>query len=200
MKPARRFGAAQRAVVTTRMPAAKERTRHRHVSKMNPDATTAIRLRCRRHMFITPERELQREKRMLKYLITAATVGLLSVSAYAAADNTYPNATMETAIPQSAVTVTDWYKQDVYDPNNNKIGEVMDVLVDKSGKVSTLIVGVGGFLGVDQKDVAVPFEHVHATTKNNKMRLVMNTTKDSLKSAPGFKYDSSTTTWVPAGK
>jgi hypothetical protein len=26
---------------------------------------------------------------------------------------------------------------------------------------------------------------------------VMNTTKDSLKSAPGFKYDSNTTTWVP---
>jgi sporulation protein YlmC with PRC-barrel domain len=137
---------------------------------------------------------------MLKYLTTAAAVGFLSVSAYAAQDATYPNAMMETVIPQSAVTVTDWYKQDVYDPNNNKIGEIMDVLVDKSGKISTLIVGVGGFLGAGEKDVAVPFEHVHATNKNNKIYLVMNTTKDSLKSAPGFRYDSNSTTWVPDKK
>lgn len=36
--------------------------------------------------------------------------------------------------------------------------------------------------------------------KNNKITLVMNTTKDSLKSAPGFKYDRSTTSWVPDNK
>ena len=35
---------------------------------------------------------------------------------------------------------------------------------------------------------------------NNKMYLVMNATKDSLKNAPGFKYDSNTTTWVPENK
>jgi sporulation protein YlmC with PRC-barrel domain len=132
---------------------------------------------------------------MRKSVITAAAVGLLTVSAYAASD--YPSAQLQTTIPQDAVTVTDWYKQDVYDPNNNKIGQIMDVLVDKSGKVDTLIVGVGGFLGMGEKDVAVPFDHVHANMQNNKMTLVMNTTKDSLKSAPGFKYDSNSTTWVP---
>ena len=53
-----------------------------------------------------------------------------------------------------------------------------------------------GFLGAGEKDVAVPFEAVHPTMKDKKWWLVMNTTKDSLKSAPGFKYDSDTTTWV----
>ena len=53
-----------------------------------------------------------------------------------------------------------------------------------------LIVGVGGFLGAGEKDVAVPFEAVHPTMKDKKWWLVMNTTKDSLKSAAGFKYDS----------
>jgi hypothetical protein len=43
----------------------------------------------------------------------------------------------------------------------------------------------------------VPFDEVQATTKDNKVHLVMNTTKDALKSAPGFKYDSNATTWVP---
>ena len=136
---------------------------------------------------------------MLKLVTAAVAAGLFSAAAYAAQD--VPNAAMQTAIPQSAVTVTDWYKQNVYDPNNTKIGEIMDVLVDKSGHINTLIVGVGGFLGVDEKDVAVPFEAVHATMKdNNKMYLVMNATKDSLKSARGFKYDSTTTTWMPDNK
>jgi PRC-barrel domain len=44
--------------------------------------------------------------------------------------------------------------------DKNKIGEIMDVLVDKSGKIAALIVGVGGFLGAGEKDVAVPFEAV----------------------------------------
>ena len=107
------------------------------------------------------------------------------------------SAKMHTALPGEALTVTDWYKQNVYDPNENKIGDVKDVLVDKTGKVVALIVAVGGFLGAGEKDVAVPFEAVHPTMKDKKWWLVMNTTKDSLKSAPGFKYDSSSTTWVP---
>jgi sporulation protein YlmC with PRC-barrel domain len=130
---------------------------------------------------------------MFKPIATAALLGFLTVSAFAAQES----ARMQTSIPGNALTVTDWYKQDVYDPNNNKIGQISDVLVDKSGKISTLIIGVGGFLGAGQKDVAVPFEEVQATTKDNRVHLVMNTTKDALKSAPGFKYDSSTTTWVP---
>jgi len=132
---------------------------------------------------------------MLKHVVVATAIGFAAVSAYAA-----PSAMMQTSIPQNTLTVTDWYKQDVYDPNNTKIGEINDVLLDKSGKVSTLIVGVGGFLGAGEKDVAVPFEAVEATMRNNKITLVMNTTKDSLKSAPGFKYDRSTTTWVPDNK
>jgi hypothetical protein len=55
-----------------------------------------------------------------------------------------------------------------------------------------LIVGVGGFLGAGEKDVAVPFDAVHPTMKDKKWWRVMTTTKDSLKSAPGFKYDSNT--------
>jgi sporulation protein YlmC with PRC-barrel domain len=136
---------------------------------------------------------------MLKTIFAAAAIGALSMTTYAAQEAyaAQDMAKVQTEIPASAMTVTDWYKQDVYDPNDAKIGQIMDVLVDKSGRVSTLIVGVGGFLGAGEKDVAVPFQDVSATSKNNKMYLVMNTTKDSLKSAPGFKYDSSTTTWVP---
>ena len=101
-----------------------------------------------------------------------------------------------TSVPSNSVTVTDWYKQNVYDPQNTKIGEVMDVLVSPDGKVNSVIVGVGGFLGAGEKDVAVDFSAIKRTTKDNSIYLTMNTTKNALQSAPGFKYDKDTTTWV----
>src|ERR1700749_759089 len=132
---------------------------------------------------------------MRKTMIAAAALLASGQVSFAAGD--YPVAKIQTKLPGEAVTVTDWYKQNVYDPNENKIGDIKDVLVDKSGRVIALIVGVGGFLGAGEKDVAVPFEAVHPTMKDKKWWLVMNTTKDTLKSAPGFKYDSKPTTWVP---
>ena len=101
------------------------------------------------------------------------------------------------SIPANAMTITHWYKQSVYDPNDSKIGEIMDVLVDREGKATALIVGVGGFLGMGEKDVAVPFNAVQVTNKNNNTwHLVMNSTKDALKNAKGFKYDRNAMTWI----
>lgn len=100
-------------------------------------------------------------------------------------------------VPGSSHTVTDWYKQDVYDTSNNKIGEVSDVLVGQNGQVDALIIGVGGFLGAGEKDVAVSFSAVKPANKSDKIYLTMNTTKDALKAAPGFKYDRDKTAWVP---
>jgi len=109
-----------------------------------------------------------------------------------------PTAQIMPSIPTNSMTVTHWYKQNVYDPSENKIGEIMDVLVDREGKATALIVGVGGFLGMGEKDVAVPFNAVQVTSKNNnKWYLVMNSTKEALKSAKGFKYDRNAMTWTP---
>ena len=74
----------------------------------------------------------------------------------------------------------------------------MDVLVDRGGKIVELVVGAGGFLGMGEKDVIVPFNAVQFKTKdNNKWYPVMNTTKDALKNAPGYQYDNTAMTWVP---
>jgi PRC-barrel domain len=109
-----------------------------------------------------------------------------------------PSAQVLSSIPANSLTATVWHKQNVYDPGDNKIGEIKDVLVDREGKISTLIIGVGGFLGMGEKDVAVPFNAVQLTTKdNNKFYPVMNSTKDALKAAKGFKYDRNAMTWVP---
>lgn len=128
---------------------------------------------------------------MKRLTLLVLGVGLLAATGSAMAANEFM-----TSIPSDSVTVTDWYKQNVYDPQNNKIGQIMDVLVSPDGKVNSLIVGVGGFLGAGEKDVAVGFDAVKRTTKDNSVHLTMNTNKDALQSAPGFRYDRQTTKWV----
>ena len=88
--------------------------------------------------------------------------------------------------------MTDWYKQSVYDPSDAKIGEVMDVLVTPEGNINALIVGVGGFLGAGEKDVAVPLNAIKHTEKNGKVYLTMNATKDGLKAALKWRRDQFT--------
>jgi hypothetical protein len=81
---------------------------------------------------------------------------------------------------------------DVLGPDNEKIGAVSDVLIDKSGKVDALVVGVGGFLGIGAKDIALPmavFEVVPANSSGNntswdQFRLPM--TKDQLQQHAEF--------------
>jgi sporulation protein YlmC with PRC-barrel domain len=117
--------------------------------------------------------------------------------ATAAATSAYAATTVMKAAPTESWTVTNYYKQAVYDPKENKIGDVDDVLVDKSGKVTGLVVGVGGFLGIGEKDVIMPFGSVKTAKRNDKWWLTLDETKDDLKNAPGFKYDKASTTWVP---
>jgi sporulation protein YlmC with PRC-barrel domain len=136
-----------------------------------------------------------------KLAIAAAVAAAVTGSAYAQQTTglgTPMQAQVLTALPTNATTVTNYYKQNVYDPSDSKIGEITDVLVNKEGKIDAFIVSVGGFLGMGEKDVAVPFNSVHATEKNGKWYLTMNATKDGLKSAQGYKYDKVKATWVPA--
>jgi sporulation protein YlmC with PRC-barrel domain len=49
---------------------------------------------------------------------------------------------------------------DIYGPDNKKVGDVTEVVFDKTGKIEIVTVGVGGFLGIGSKDVAIPFEQV----------------------------------------
>ena len=102
------------------------------------------------------------------------------------------------SVPSNAETITHWYKQNVYDPNDNKIGDVKDLILEKGGKINAAIVGVGGFLGAGEKDVAVPFDQLQLKEKNGDRYLVMNATKEALEKAPGYTYDRTKGVWLPA--
>jgi sporulation protein YlmC with PRC-barrel domain len=132
----------------------------------------------------------------MKKMLSAAII-LLGATGFAAAQTTH--APVMTSPPQGK-TVTKYYKQSVYDPAKDKIGTVDDVIISDSGQVTGLMIGVGGFLGAGEKDVAVPLDAVKAEMKDGSWYLTLDTNKDSLKSAPGFTFDKQKTAWIPANK
>ena len=95
----------------------------------------------------------------------------------------------------------------VYGPDNASIGEVNDVVVGSDGKIRAAVIGVGGFLGVGEKSVAVPFEQLNITRKPDSsmiQKINVTFTKDQLKNAPTFAYyepasSSTTGSGAPAG-
>ncbi|MDP3555477.1 PRC-barrel domain-containing protein [Methylocystis sp.] len=105
-----------------------------------------------------------------------------------------------TALPQNALLVSNIHEQNVYDPQENKIGEVKDLVLDRGGKVTAAILSVGGFLGMGEKDIAVAFSDLRATERNNKWWLTINATKDELKNATGFRFDKNKGLWTLGSK
>ena len=53
----------------------------------------------------------------------------------------------------------------VYNDNNESVGSINDFLTDKNGKITAVVIGVGGFLGVGEHLVAIPFEKVKFVTE-----------------------------------
>jgi sporulation protein YlmC with PRC-barrel domain len=80
---------------------------------------------------------------------------------------------------------------DVIGSDNEKIGDVSDILFDKDGKITAYVVSVGGFLGMGAKDVALApasFQVVPGDkSKNESDKLRLTMTKDQLKQAASFE-------------
>jgi len=162
-----------------------------------------------------------------KLMITTASLALLSGAAIAQAPDqpkssppaattdqpktSPPAATTEKSADKNQVITEQKSDQllasklkgtNVMGSNNEKIGDVSDILFDKDGKVLAYVVGVGGFLGIGAKDVALspPSFQMMPASGNESMKLKLAMTKDELKNAPEFKpykEASSTTGQAP---
>ncbi len=105
-----------------------------------------------------------------------------------------PAATGSYATMQSA---SDWRSSkivglNVYNSKAEKIGDINDLIIDSTGAVTHAIVGVGGFLGIGEKNVAIPFASVKMTRdKDSKVTAMVESTKEALQAAPAFKYYTS---------
>src|SRR6476469_9718037 len=86
-----------------------------------------------------------------------------------------PSATTDKAAPAAAATDTSSFHGNwraskvvglsVYNDNNESIGSINELLMDKSGNIKAVVIGVGGFLGVGEHLVALPLDKVRFDTE-----------------------------------
>ncbi|MBE1707151.1 MULTISPECIES: PRC-barrel domain-containing protein [Mesorhizobium] len=131
-------------------------------------------------------------------LATTALATLISTGAFAQSTTTPAPATAPSVQePAAAVPVpraegnivTNIIGESVYNGTGDdaeNIGKVSDVVFDKDGMAKSVVIGVGGFLGVGTKNVAFDYDKLQWAEKNGDRWLVAQTTKDELKAHPEF--------------
>ena len=153
----------------------------------------------------------------MKVLLGTALAAILATTSVMAQQNQpapkAPAATSAPATQAAPAKATGWRASkligvNVYNQQNEKLGEINELIVDRSGRVAGVIMGVGGFLGMGERDVLVTMDRLQFrdddtgtttgtganrtnTTSDRDWypdRAVMNVNKDQLKSMPEFKY------------
>jgi sporulation protein YlmC with PRC-barrel domain len=164
------------------------------------------------------------------FILAIGTASLMSSIAFAQTvqPNSGPTASTVTATTTN-LTTTKWMTEEatgqwraskmiglnVYNSVSEKIGTISELIVDQSGKLEAVVVGAGGFLGIGERDVAVPYSQIEwsyqpvassgigtpsttgaastASPNSENTRpypdhALLNMSADQLKAAPGFKF------------
>ena len=118
----------------------------------------------------------------MRTTLTAVAALMIAVSPLAAQT---PNFIPEQN--QSEVLGTDFVGTQIVSKDNQPLGKIANLVFDQSGHIELAVIGVGGFLGIGEKEVAVPFDSLKSDVVNNKHVFSVDLTKDQLKAAPTFK-------------
>ena len=137
---------------------------------------------------------------------------LATVAAISMLVSTAALAQTQTASDKGQWQASKLIHMNVYNAQNEKIGDIKELMLDKNGKVNIVAIGVGGFLGMGERDVAVKFDQLKwsneppksassagtttgsAQSQANRDRnypdhAVLDATKDQLKAMPQFDYN-----------
>jgi sporulation protein YlmC with PRC-barrel domain len=146
-------------------------------------------------------------------LLSAA---LVSGTAYAQTNQPAPGtastATTTTSSDKKMMLKGSWRASklmglDVYNQANEKLGDVNELILDTDGKVSAVIIGVGGFLGMGEHDIAVtmdklkfleePVRTTSTTPPTTERRDTPTTGAATNTAAPSARATSNANDWVP---
>jgi sporulation protein YlmC with PRC-barrel domain len=94
------------------------------------------------------------------------------------------------AVTATDIRASDLIGMDVYNLNNEEVGEVQDLVLDNGKNIKAIVISVGGFLGLGERNVAVQPGSVLIRRQGDAERAVINTTKETLKNAPEFKFEA----------
>lgn len=112
---------------------------------------------------------------------TAATGGMTM------ADKATVKVTFVAAQPADVMT-SKLIGLNVYNNNGDSVGEIEDLVIVDGKTVHAVILGVGGFLGLGERYVSVSPASLTLSKKDNTLRALIDTDKDTLKNAPAFEY------------
>tara|TARA_R110002020_G_scaffold25957_5_gene84054 strand:- start:2429 stop:3076 length:648 start_codon:yes stop_codon:yes gene_type:complete len=89
---------------------------------------------------------------------------------------------------ETQISANDYIGKPVYNSADESIGDVNDLILETEGGIVAAVIGVGGFLGIGEKDVAVPMDLITMSrdTETNDVRLTTTETAESLEAAPEF--------------
>ncbi|WP_028792654.1 PRC-barrel domain-containing protein [Thalassobaculum salexigens] len=131
-----------------------------------------------------------------KMLATTALVALMSGPAIAASTDAQTNMRFDSVDTIGAKQVRGYLASNLMGhsvyastaDDADRIGEIDDAVVSEDGSIKAVIIGVGGFLGMGEKDVAVDFTRLSfEKTGDNEYRLVSALTKEELEKAGAYE-------------
>ncbi|MBP1850437.1 PRC-barrel domain-containing protein [Rhizobium halophytocola] len=90
---------------------------------------------------------------------------------------------------ETQVSANEFIGSSVYNGKDESIGDINDLIITKDGQVAAAVIGVGGFLGMGEKNVALPLDKITISHEDggDDVKLTTTETADALKSAPEFK-------------
>jgi len=89
--------------------------------------------------------------------------------------------------PDNVVVASKMIGSTVYSSANENVGDINDIIMDKGGTIRAVVIGVGGFLGLGEKNVLVPLDRIQMSRdENNSLRFTINATRKELEQAPTF--------------
>jgi sporulation protein YlmC with PRC-barrel domain len=127
---------------------------------------------------------------MVKHVVLAAFLTCGAAAAYAQpqqAASPPSSTTVDSKMAPSATADTrKLIGRNIKNAEGETIGEIKSIYINKDGKVDSVMVGVGGFLGVGDREVRIAWSDLKIT--DNGEKVTVNMTKDKLKAKPEYRY------------
>ena len=120
-------------------------------------------------------------KRLSVYILTS--IGLLAAAGIATLPALADSTQTEDELRTSKIVGSK-----VYNNANENIGSVEDIVLKPDGSMDEVVLSVGGFLGIGDKYVSVPFNDLKITRDGSSLKITTDGTKESLKALPAYGF------------
>ena len=122
---------------------------------------------------------------------TTGTTGTSGIPGTQTTTTTAPGRVTYLSKPAADWTpVAMYYQQDIHNKAGEKIGTIKDLLIGPDGRIHAAVLSIGRFLGLGDKDIAVPMSALEIDRRSDGSRVTIDVVRETLQSAPAFEAGS----------